>query len=687
MKTAFLKTCIWLVVAIGISIISFSWHFNIFKHVSSLIEREHFEAFLNAQVAAIILTDEVSVSSEEPKMDSPDMAALQDYLMTIDPELKRVPKERLKDAYLQTKKLQQNQQLKSLKQLQWQEISSDMGGRVRAIMWDPNDPQMNKVWAGAVTGGLWYKEDITNENDNWIAVDDFWANLSISCITYDPNDPQTFMWEQVKLKRPLLFTGSSGSRFWNYESSDAGQTWELMPGTDEFEYVTDIEVRDENGTSVVYAAVASGVYKGAQHVSNPSDGLFRKEGETGEWEQVLPNISGMDVPCSISDIEIGADGRLYVGSMPNINGDGGATIFHSDLGIEGSWTINEEYKILIENTPDVNLPGRVIFAAAPSDPNRVLALIAQGYFYGIPGYECHILLRSDNKGESWQMIPKPPNSGSTGNWAYIAWHALTGAIDPNNPDRFYIGGLDIWRSDDAGETWSKKSYWTGLGNPNYLHGDHHRILFQKGSSDKVLFATDGGIFYSDSVSITYPAYQEVNQGFSTLQVYKCAIGPDPNQEFYLSGQQDNGTVYYDGNTITNSNRISGGDGGACFVDKNEPDVFITSHQNNQFYLFGNYQFVANAFSWQSGNFISSVDYDYKLNTIYANAGTVLNNFPDQLVRISGIPYGPLNGGYLSMGTGSTVPFTSVKYSEYSMLGQATLFLGTQSGRLFHVLPM
>ncbi|MCD4683192.1 MAG: T9SS type A sorting domain-containing protein, partial [Bacteroidales bacterium] len=423
----------------------------------------------------------------------------------------------------------------------------------------------------------------------------------------------------------------------------------------------------------------SGVYKGSQHLSEPSDGLFRLPEGANDWEQVLPNITDLDIPYAPSDIEIGADGRMYVGTMPNVEGDGGATILYSDDCLPGTWTINETYKELIENTPDWNLPGRVILASAPSDENRVFALIAQGIFYGIPAYECHIIARSDDKGENWEMVSVPTAS----NWSFIAWHALTAAVDPNDADRFFIGALDMWRSTDAGESWIKRSNWQGTG-ANFVHADHHRILFKDGSSDEFLVATDGGVFYSDDASQSIITFSQKNSGFNTLQFYKCAINPEINTTFFLGGLQDNGTKYYDGNPISNQNHVSGGDGGACFIDKNEPDVFITSSQNNAFYFFGNYQFIGATFEWQSGNFISSVDYDYKLNTLYANAVTVTNNLPDQILRISGVPYGPVEGGFLNMGTGSNVPFTFVKYSEHSSIGDARLFLGTQAGRLFRV---
>ena len=270
------------------------------------------------------------------KSDSPDLAALQDYLMTVDPKLERVPRERLKDAYMETEALEKEPLDKSFTPLEWQGTVANIGGRVRAIMWDPNDPMNRKVWAGGVTGGLWYREDITNENDQWVPVDDFWPDLAVSCITYDPNDPQTFYVGTGEAQTALIiYRESSGLGFGIMKSSDAGLTWNVMTGTEEFEYITDIEVRNENGTSVIYAGVASGVYKGTQHLSEPSDGLFRMVIGSGTWEQVLPDITGLEVPYSPSDIEIGADGRMFIGTMPNVEGDGGATILYSDNALTG----------------------------------------------------------------------------------------------------------------------------------------------------------------------------------------------------------------------------------------------------------------------------------------------------------------------------------------------------------------
>lgn len=681
MRTILLKSRTWIFPLLLFAVIAFTINLNLISKVDQVVNRIDFEEFLNEKVKGFM--DSRADNPEEVLADSPDMAALQDYLNTVDPALQRVPKERLKVAWETSRELARENLLKSTKQLQWQNTQSNMAGRVRAIMWDPNDPDMKKVWAGAVTGGLWYKENITND-DNWVPVNDFWPGLSISCITSDPNDPQNFYVGTGEAQTALvIYRESSGVGFGIVHSTDAGENWEIMPDTEEFEYITDIKVRDENGTSVLYAAVASGVYKGASHVSSPSDGLYRKEVGSNNWEQVLPDIIGQETPYTPSDVEIGADGRIYVGTMQNINGDGGATILYSDSGLEGSWSINDEYNILISNTGGFDLPGRVILATAPSDENRVYACIAQGYYYGLPGYECHILVRSFDKGSSWEFMSVPPNVNG-GNWAFIAWHALTAAVDPNDADVLYVGALDMFRSEDAGDTWSHKSNWQGGGNSNFIHADQHAMIYQPGSSHKAIISSDGGVFYTFNAGLNTPSFHRKNFGLNTLQFYKCDIDPTPASVFFIGGMQDNGTIFHDGNPIEPENSISGGDGGACFIDKDEPDVFITSYQNNRFFLFGNYQYQNSATQWASGNFISSVDYDYKLNTLYANAVTVTNFMQDSILRISGIPYGPVVGEFINLNTGTTVPYTHVKYSEYSPDDAATIYCGSQSGRLFKV---
>jgi len=375
MKTFFNKKGFWLIIAVGLILIGYTWTGSFYQTAENFMDRKDYEDFLLRQISSLLNT-ETSDDKALVEADMPDMAALQDYFMTVDPGLKRVPKERLKTAYAYTKSFQESANYKSSEILEWQGTESDIGGRVRALMWDPNDPEGKKVWAGGVTGGLWCNHDITDSESPWLPVDDFWPNLAVSCITFDPNNPETFYVGTGEAQTALIiYRESSGLGFGIMKSEDAGETWSILESTEEFAYVTDLLVKDESGSSVLYAGVVSGTYKGAQHHSEPSDGLFRSMDEGMSWEQVLPDITGLETPYSPSDIELGASGRIFVGTMQNIEGQGGATILYSDEGTSGSWTKFEDYKILIENTPDLNLPGRVMLSAAPSDENIVYGFV------------------------------------------------------------------------------------------------------------------------------------------------------------------------------------------------------------------------------------------------------------------------------------------------------------------------
>jgi len=51
---------------------------------------------------------------------------------------------------------------------------TNVGGRTRAIMFDPNDPTRETVFAGGVSGGLWKNTAISNASSTWTRV-----NISI----------------------------------------------------------------------------------------------------------------------------------------------------------------------------------------------------------------------------------------------------------------------------------------------------------------------------------------------------------------------------------------------------------------------------------------------------------------------------------------------------------------------------
>ena len=124
------------------------------------------------------------------KYATPDKYWEQEYLTTMNPKLGR-PTPEVLTAEIQ-KLLNQYDAIAlqpGTSNSKWQlRGPNNVGGRTRAVAWDPNDAKGKKVWAGAVTGGLWYNNDITSAASSWVSVSDVWANVTVSCIAFDPND-------------------------------------------------------------------------------------------------------------------------------------------------------------------------------------------------------------------------------------------------------------------------------------------------------------------------------------------------------------------------------------------------------------------------------------------------------------------------------------------------------------------
>jgi hypothetical protein len=80
------------------------------------------------------------------------------------------------------------------------------------------------------------------------------------------------------------------------------------------------------------------------------------------------------------------------------------------------------------------------------------------------------------------------------------WYDSAIAVDPKNPNTVWVGGVDLFRSDDAGQTWGIASWWSQPASPSFVHADQHAIAFHPlydGSANQTMYvAGDGGVFRS-----------------------------------------------------------------------------------------------------------------------------------------------------------------------------------------------
>ncbi|WP_426476056.1 T9SS type A sorting domain-containing protein [Chryseobacterium sp. CBSDS_008] len=584
-----------------------------------------------------------------------------------------------------------------------------VGGRTRAIMYDPNDPTGKRVFAGSVSGGLWVNQDPSVAANQWQPLSTFWANTSISSITYDPNNPQVFYAGTGEIE-----TGNAkGSGIW--KSVDGGATWAqifTIPvtysngiGNGNF-YINDVKVRNNNGISEVYAGV-SGTY-----VSTPSfnagwqgvnqAGLY-KSTDGGATFTKNTSLLALDTTTnttsttgySIQQIEIGADNAVWVSTrtskLPNI--DSGGRIFKS---ADGN-TFNQVYNV-------GNTGARVNFCLSKTDANKIYAFM-QG---SSTTTEPIRIARSADGGTTWQAtndtapvltLPTatdtsiPPNDFTRGQ----SFYDLIIATDPLDDNTVYIGGVDLYKSTNGGTSWTQISKWSNNNNMAALqvstvHADQHEIVFNpynNFATGQMMFGNDGGIYYAaNKANIgAVGGFAARNTRYNVTQFYSAMLNPtkNPADEELLAGAQDNGSWWIYGvpqaNNFLTSQSATGGDG--MYTEYDDQDTYeIASYTNNNHYLLtnGSHNLISTSANRSLGHFVNEIALD-RINNVFYSYRSGLTLFRTSGLSASATSF---TNDVVTVETAQSGEQISwMKVSPYTT-ASTTLFVGTNLGRIFKV---
>ena len=608
-------------------------------------ERETFEAFLAEHpYNNISLTDKEIENL--PKKDRPDLAFLQDFMRTLDPEIGRPTPERLFPT-LEKLNASNNSYASKTSTVTWVERGpTNVGGRTRGLMFDPNDNTGKKVWAGGVAGGLWYNDDISLFSSSWMKVDDFWANMAVSAIAHDASNTQIF----------YVGTGEGygnidavrGGGVW--KSIDGGTNWTQLASTansSDFRAVFDIDVNPVNGD--VYAA------------TNTS-GLQRSQDGGLTWSKVLGSNVGTG-DNRIYKTEITETGTVWASVRSN-------GIYKSFTGDANSFTkLNST-----GNGFSPNPQSRTELAVSKSDTNicYVLSLAS-----GTPR-----IFRTNNGGSSWITLnlPNDADFGIPSNdfTRSQSWYDYTIAVNPADTNHIIVGGVDLFESRDGGNSWNQLTHWYGGFGYQYVHADQHNIVFRDDTSNVAIFSNDGGIAYSpNSKSTPTPVIVTRIKDYNTTQFYGCAIHPDAGSNYFLAGAQDNGTQQFSQPGVASTVEATGGDGAFCYIDQDNPNWQLTSYvRNNHFFSAdGGITFGGLNSSDNTGSFINPGDYDDALNILFTrgSGSSIKRTFINgNLNPIADVIQPGING----------TP-THFKVSPYTQ-GSSTLFVGTSSGRVYKI---
>ena len=555
-----------------------------------------------------------------------------EFLMTHDPKTNTIPKERILEAKTYTEQLLNRRG--PIPGINWNERGpNNVSGRTRAIMIDAADPTGNTAFAGGVGGGIW---KTTDGGDSWTQIDDFFENMAIGSIVQDPNDPD------------IIYFGT-GEGYGNFDSirglgiwksTDGGDTFTQLASTNNssFYFVNHMVAIDAGASTILLAATSVGVQR------STNDGI--------SWS-IPTNGNGNAV-----DLTLASNNDVYAA----LDGDG---IYKSTN--NGS-SFTEVYN-------NAFTEGRIELAAAPSNNNVVYALIEFIGSGGVP-----TIRRTTDGGASWPLRTNPvwedQNCGVPNpDWTRTQdWYDLIAAVDPNNSNRVFIGGVDLFVTSNGGSSWTQISGWASSCGRQFVHADQHELVFA-GNSNVLWNGNDGGVFKTTNATAAIPDFEFKGTGFNITQFYASDLHPDANEDYFLAGSQDNGTQRFTEPGLNNTTSASGGDGGFCHIDQDNSLIQITSFTRNNYNIStdGGATFGAGP-RINSGLFINPTDYDDDIKKLYCSLSS---------------------GFYLRWEDPSTGGNTTTNVSVNTLIGSTThvkvsdnvndrVYFGTQFGRVVRV---
>lgn len=612
----------------------------------------------------------------------------------------------------------------------WEERGpNNVGGRTRVMLFDPNDSSNNTVFAGGVSGGLWKNTNITSASSQWTRVQNVPGNLSVTSITVDPNNSN--IWYAGTGEQ---YTAGDVVGTGVYKTTDGGNSWSAVnipaagDATFDFNstnlflsgifYVNDVIAWNNGGNTELFVAVGAFVYGDAASPSNwlglQTAGIYRSTNGGSTWARIesanMSNVqSGKTYYYIPNDFEIGADNKLWVGTINNAFGVGGGRVYSSTNG--STWTEAAASPLTDSN--------RVELEPSASNANKLYAL-TQGVSSPLHIYET-------TNGFGSITATSLPNDADTGIAANDfcrgqAFYDLMIEADPNNDDIVYVGGIDLFRSTNGGSSWGQISKWSNNNNlaglsSSLVHADQHAMTFRPGNSNQAVFGNDGGVYYASSLSSAQNSnvIGARNNNYNVTQFVKAGIGPDGSGDttgIFSAGAQDNGTqAFRDGNTsagINSSEELSDGDGFYTFIDK-DGQYAIATFVNNVIYRFslpwngqGRRQGGATTLSSSqtTGDFVNQMDYDSDANRLLTNnssgtsfsirsinvaansSGTITNAaLTGKPTAFRASPFAS-NTWYVGMANGAMARMTNVGNSSATFTTISTPFVGSVSSVRF-----
>ncbi len=373
--------------------------------------------------------------------------------------------------------------------LPWRYIGPE-GNRFTSAAGIPGDP--STYYVGAASGGIYRTID---GGVNWSAIFDDQPVQSIGSLAVSRSDPN-IVWAgtgEAHIRSHI----SIGQGV--YKSMDAGKSWTLM-GLEKTGRVARMVIHPSDPNIVLACAL------GTAYGPQPERGVFRSTDGGATWTKTL----FVDEKTGCSDLAMDPrNPRVMFAGMWQIEihtwgresgGPGSGLFMTRDGGV--TW------KRLTGKGLPTKPVGKVALAIAPSNPDRIFALIETGD--GVPWNgeptESGQLWRSDDGGENWQLINRDRNVMGR------AHYYSRSVVNPDNENELYFLTASFAKSIDGGRTL------TTLARSEAPGGDHHDMWIDPTNGYRMIVAHDQGLSISTNRGKTW-----FRQRLTNAQIYHVTV--------------------------------------------------------------------------------------------------------------------------------------------------------------------
>jgi len=426
-------------------------------------------------------------------------------------------------------------------------------GRINCMAFHPTDP--NTFWVGTPAGGLW---KTTNGGTNWTTSTDNLPVLGVSDIAVHPTNPN------------ILYIATGDGDFGSLSSLTGGATGDtksvgILKSTDGGATWNTTGLNWSVTTPTLIRRLLINPSNPQVLIAASSDGIRRTTDGGATWSNTQSGHF-MDLEYKPGDPTI-----VYASSF-DISGN--AKIYRStDSG--GTWN-------LISTLADVV---RINLAVTPNAPNLVDALCA---YNNLSGSGLSGLWYSSNSGASFSQYFTGNDTNNLLHGSYNAsgaggqgYYDLAYAINPNNYNDIWLGGVNTWNSTNGGSNWFIKNFWanSAIQNPNnvpVVHADKHFIAFHPLVPGTMFECNDGGLYKTTNNGTTW---SDLSNGLQISQMYRIGVSQSQSNPGVICGLQDNGTKL---NNFPNWQDLNGGDGMECILDGSTNTIY-SSYVTGQFY--------------------------------------------------------------------------------------------------------